>query len=151
MSGSPANPPRAKPRRRPRAAEPVPKERRCSKCGRLLPMSEFKRAKRYRYGRMRWCRDCHNAHSRQWWKRNPELGRASLQRYRRKNRQKEAAWFVVHWAVRAGVIEKPDRCERCGTKPPPRRLHAHHPDYSKALDVVWLCSRCHGLEHRRDA
>jgi hypothetical protein len=28
-------------------------------------------------------------------------------------------------------------------------VHGHHPDYSKRLEVVWLCSVCHAAVHGR--
>ena len=51
----------------------------------------------------------------------------------------------VYTAVRAGRLERPDRCEGCGLE---KRLHAHHDDYSKPLKVRWLCGSCHRLAHR---
>lgn len=42
-------------------------------------------------------------------------------------------------------------CERTGTAPPdgrwPTPLHAHHDDYSKPLEIQWLCTGCHGAVH----
>lgn len=51
----------------------------------------------------------------------------------------------VYSAVRAGRLERPDRCEGCRLE---KRLHAHHDDYSKPLKVRWLCGSCHRLAHR---
>ncbi len=36
-------------------------------------------------------------------------------------------------------------CERCGDADAQR----HHDDYERPLDVRWLCSSCHGIEHRK--
>lgn len=36
-------------------------------------------------------------------------------------------------------------CEVCGDK----KTHRHHPDYSKPLEVVFLCRKHHGLVHRK--
>jgi hypothetical protein len=38
----------------------------------------------------------------------------------------------------------PQPCERCGRED----THGHHEDYSKPLDVNWLCPPCHGERHR---
>lgn len=53
---------------------------------------------------------------------------------------------LLNAAVKSGVIIKPDCCERCGDSD--KRIEAHHIDYTKALAVSWLCSRCHSLWHR---
>lgn len=50
----------------------------------------------------------------------------------------------VHRAVQAGKINKPSACSKCGIECSP---HGHHPDYTKPLEVVWLCVRCHADEH----
>jgi hypothetical protein len=46
--------------------------------------------------------------------------------------------------VKAGRIEVPDDCSRCGdaTKP-----EAHHPNYARPLEVEWLCVPCHVVVH----
>lgn len=37
----------------------------------------------------------------------------------------------------------PQPCARCGATP----FGAHHEDYSKPLEVVWLCKKCHVARH----
>lgn len=51
---------------------------------------------------------------------------------------------LVKSAVRSGKLLAPDRCERCDY---PGRVNGHHSDYSKPLNVRWLCGRCHKIEH----
>ncbi len=38
----------------------------------------------------------------------------------------------------------PQPCERCGSP----KVHGHHEDYSKPLEVMWLCTKHHGERHR---
>jgi len=57
----------------------------------------------------------------------------------------ELARHKIEYAVRAGLLEKPHNCSYCGCE---KRLHAHHPDYRKPLDVIWLCSECHMKWHK---
>jgi len=64
------------------------------------------------------------------------------------NRDKYRARQAVRRAVKAGKLDKPARCQLCGTSPERREsLHAHHHDYSKPLEVEWLCKKCHSKEH----
>ena len=62
--------------------------------------------------------------------------------------EKNKARSALNNAVRDGKIVKPDACQKCGEKPGCKRLHGHHPDHSKPLGVLWLCTPCHGKEHR---
>lgn len=57
---------------------------------------------------------------------------------------KAAARAAVHAAVASGGLIVPDRCSACGTV---GEVEAHHPDYSRPLDVLWLCPACHGAIH----
>lgn len=45
-------------------------------------------------------------------------------------------------AVRIGLLERRATCEQCGAT---GRIQAHHYDYSRPLEVEWLCQRCHKL------
>jgi len=65
------------------------------------------------------------------------------QRIRRKlHPEKVIARNAVSKAIRSGILQRKP-CEICGTT---IRIHAHHDDYSKPLNVRWLCFRCH-FEH----
>ena len=63
---------------------------------------------------------------------------------------KLAAARAVSNAVRRGKIVKPSECEECHESFEPTHITAHHEDYSKRLDVVWLCHACHARRHRKD-
>ena len=60
-----------------------------------------------------------------------------------KNPTKHRAHKVVEAAINAGVLEKPDHCSGCGRPASETRISAHHYDYGKPLDVIWVCARCH--------
>lgn len=63
-------------------------------------------------------------------------------RYGERFPQKRLAHNKVHNAIKRGdLIRKP--CSVCGRT----RSHAHHDDYSKPLDVIWLCSTHHRSRH----
>lgn len=62
-------------------------------------------------------------------------------------RRKIRAREILNAAVGSGHVKKPDQCEECGSYGP---LSGHHEDYSKALDVEWLCGRCHSGRHADD-
>lgn len=59
---------------------------------------------------------------------------------------KDAARATVIRAIKYGRLERPSKCSRCGGG---GRIDAHHQDYSKPLIVDWLCSTCHGKQHRK--
>jgi|HubBroStandDraft_5_1064220.scaffolds.fasta_scaffold1449694_2 hypothetical protein len=66
--------------------------------------------------------------------------------YLARNPEKHVAYWKVRNALKGGSLVKPDVCSRCGKK---ARLHGHHADYSKPLEVEWLCHPCHVGEHQK--
>lgn len=57
----------------------------------------------------------------------------------------QLAHSKVRYAVSTGKMIKPLRCSRCGAK---GDLEGHHDDYSKPLEVMWLCLVCHAQRHK---
>ena len=58
------------------------------------------------------------------------------------------AYRKVRTAIKTGVLVRLVSCERCNTIPLPTSdgraaIQAHHHDYSKPLDVEWICAKCH--------
>lgn len=61
---------------------------------------------------------------------------------------KLAARNAVRYALGTGTLVKPGECSVChGSE---HRIEAHHPDYSKRLEVVWLCAPCHKKVHWKE-
>jgi hypothetical protein len=60
------------------------------------------------------------------------------ERYEERNPEKIAA------QRQAQRIPLASQCKQCGGT---ETLHRHHPDYSKPLEIVTLCSGCHGRAH----
>ena len=64
---------------------------------------------------------------------------------KRRNPMPVLARNKVYRAVRSGrLVRQPCACGN-------PQSHAHHHDYTKPLDVRWLCVTCHAQEHRARA
>jgi ribosomal protein S27AE len=57
---------------------------------------------------------------------------------------KDKAHEAVRNALDKGLIIDAYSCERCGFV---GRLCAHHINYYRPLDVIWLCGKCHNAIH----
>lgn len=79
--------------------------------------------------------------------RGKEVHLKANKKFRQKNPEKYAAHEAVTIAVASGKLVKPDTCSSCGNF---ARVQGHHEDYSKPLDVVWLCSTCHAKRHHAE-
>lgn len=51
---------------------------------------------------------------------------------------------AVYRAILKGKLIRPCICDNCGNK---NKIIAHHCDYSKPLEVNWLCRFCHSDWH----
>ncbi len=64
--------------------------------------------------------------------------------YKTKYPEKKRAVYAANNAVRDGRLQRKTECERCGVSG--IRLEKHHADYSKPLEVEFLCRLCHKKE-----
>jgi hypothetical protein len=78
--------------------------------------------------------------------RGKEVKKGNIQKWQSLNQTKRKAHISVNNAVRDGVLEKPLACQVCGSTE--RRIHGHHEDYSKPLEVIWVCPPCHREFHK---
>lgn len=62
--------------------------------------------------------------------------------WRRANPEKYRAHVAVQRALSAGTLTK-GKCEVCGES----AVDAHHDDYTRPLDVRWLCRQHHTRLH----
>lgn len=62
-----------------------------------------------------------------------------------KSEDKNKVKCKVRYALKTHKIGKPKECECCGRK---IDLGGHHEDYSKPLEVIWLCAKCHCFIHK---
>ena len=75
-------------------------------------------------------------------KENPEKKKEMNREYAKENPEKIKCYKLVYKAVKKGILlRKP--CQFCSKE----KVQGHHPDYSKPLDVIWLCSSCHKKLH----
>ena len=147
-------------------------QKKCRRCLRYKPTGEIYVNHRMRDGLGSYCKPCSGRASKEWRTNNSERLKAYLKgrrasgrteelaRIRRKNNpgcetkrraaymarhpEKYAAEKAVLSALARGALVRPTNCSRCGCH---CRPHGHHVDYSKPLEVVWLCAVCHRVEH----
>ena len=77
----------------------------------------------------------------EWYENNKEKSFARTKEYIKNNPEKRKAHVMVSNAIRDGRLNR-QSCEICGEK-----AHAHHEDYSRPLDVRWLCPTHHMRLH----
>lgn len=145
----------------------------CIKCKAIKPVEEFYAHPQMGDGHLNKCKDCTKKDSAArievkkldpvWTAKERERGRLKMARvratlprhphvkfpgtWRKRNPEKGRAHCRAWRAFKKGILVKPPACTHCQQVRP---LQMHHPDYSQPLLVVWLCTACHGKEHRID-
>ena len=69
--------------------------------------------------------------------------RALNERWARQHPLAQAARTAVHAALKSGRLVK-QPCVLCDSR---RHVVGHHEDYTRPLDVTWLCTTCHRRHH----
>ena len=140
----------------------------CSACGKRKDESEFGVNRALPDGLMGKCKECVSAYRKAYrekqnadkpsdWKKKTEDMAEYQRAWKEANpgymTRKKKEWWEKHrdrlrvkervkYAVRVGKLVK-GPCEVCGEA----LVEAHHPNYDRPLDVVWLCKKHHREIH----
>lgn len=81
-----------------------------------------------------------------WSEQNRDHINAWQRKWYQANKEKRRAHVVLNRAVKSGDIMRPRECSACGKECKP---DGHHEDYSKPLNVTWICRACHSRKSPR--
>lgn len=129
----------------------------CFKCGIDKPLSEFYKHKQMGDGYLNKCKECTKKDVNKHRKENIERIRAydrargnrQTKQYRDNYKQRFPNKYKAHNMVSNAIRDKKlfkEPCEICGTT---EKIHAHHDDYLKPLNVRWLCAAHHHQWHSK--
>jgi Zn finger protein HypA/HybF involved in hydrogenase expression len=151
-------------------------EKKCFKCGETKQLSDFYRHSKMKDGHVNKCKECNKSDVSANYRKNIdhykayeksranlphrvkarkdysnseaglEAGKIARKAWVERNAIKKGASTMVRNAVRNGKLIRPSHCSDCECEH--NRLHGHHDDYSKPLDVRWLCPTCHKQWHK---
>ncbi len=138
-------------------------EKKCIRCNTVLNISEFYKHRAMGDGHLNKCKECckaytlkHRRENSEYYKeydrirgRTEERKKRNVDRYKllkeidpiklkSLNKKRSDNWIII----------KPNSCTECNE--PNEYLEAHHEDYSKPLEVKFLCTKCHGLTRRKE-
>lgn len=152
-------------------------EKKCISCGITKELSEYYKHPKMADGHLNKCKECQKANSKAAREQNPDhyreydkarsnqpdrvrarreylqtdAGKAAkakaIKAYQERYPMKRAAHVIVGNAIRDGAIKKPEAYESCGST---NKIEAHHDNYTKPLEVRWLCEECHKEWHRNN-
>lgn len=123
--------------------------KRCFICGRTLPLDEFYRHVGMADGHLNKCKDCSREYFKSYRRSVPAevwRERAYNKVWRARNPGRQQIYSAVQRAIALGeLVRQP--CEVCNAP----NVQAHHDDYSKPLEVRWLCPLHHGKTRMKSA
>jgi len=132
----------------------------CFKCGIEKPLDDFYKHPMMKDGHLGKCKECAKKDVNTYRLLNLEKiraydrARASLphrremntratNKWRSEDRRRLSCHLKVKRAIKKGVLVR-QPCQTCGEV----NSLAHHEDYDKPLDVMWLCQPCHKVRHK---
>lgn len=148
--------------------------KKCSKCGEVKPLDAFSLHSSGPLGHHSWCKACvaeydkiTRAQRREYYRErrrlyravDPEETRHKRTKYRKDNRAKISRYqkeygkrrpkqrhaiLLANEAKHTGELQRPECCEICHRN---TTLQMHHQNYSRPLEVNWLCRQCHATIH----
>lgn len=134
----------------------------CRKCGNLKPLDSFYVHKAMADGYLNICKKCVKNRIKKhrqendsvrdydrWRYHNDPKRKARVDKntkeYRKNNPEKYKAHTMISNAIRDKKLTRLP-CQVCGDT----SSHAHHEDYSKPMDVIWLCAKHHQRHHHKE-
>lgn len=137
--------------------------KKCFKCGNEKELTEFYKHNKMADGHLGKCKDCAKKDVLEHRQKNIDKIRAydrergklphrkeakhkTGRKYRKEHPERRTAGCKLYRAVRVGKLKRPSQCEICGEG---SIIHGHHIDYSKPLDVMWVCPVCHKKLHNQ--
>lgn len=136
-------------------------EKRCFKCGETKSLDDFYKHPTTVDGRLGKCKECAKQDTRDNYRADPSKAAARAKSYCAKpdvrkrlyaklkeRRANDSLHFhareMVSNAIKLGWITRASECSQCSST---EKIEGHHEDYTRPLDVIWLCFKCHRILH----
>ncbi len=136
--------------------EQLVKTKKCGRCLKVKPLTEFHKTKSHSENRSWDCKVCKSVicktdkyrERKRWRYYNPlDPNRPPVPKIRVRSAKPVESRARDRFSneMKKGCIKKPTKCSQCGDV---AKLHGHHEDYTKPLEVIWLCIPCHRQKHK---
>jgi hypothetical protein len=131
--------------------------KKCPKCKKNLPICEYSKRSNRKSGIASRCKKCLKISDRmyrqvnririaKYAKKYRQINKDRILEYNKKHKPVTRLHSKAHWAVRSSLIRgliRKEPCKYCGDL----GTEAHHSDYSKPLDILWVCKKHHRRIH----
>ena len=124
-------------------------EKKCPKCGRTLPLTEFYKENKKKDSLTCYCKNCCKQINKTFYINNPEY----FKKYKEENRdqmrqqRRECTFLNRPNARTGGYLRGTGICLFCG-EINPFKLELHHLFGSEHTLLIHLCANCHIIQHR---